>query len=172
VNKSADRVHRNAHRVNKSVHSVNNYVYGIDKFFVGLKANVLLIRSIKLCLYCKPHLLTLNSNAMLVYDIEPLVRLYGKSEPIRFLVGQGMSRTVASGIVYNDRTRWNPWHMARLCEIFKCTVNDILRYTGDNPNHPMLSVERPRIVALADVFKDKSFSEMMRLHEKLRKGEL
>ncbi len=109
---------------------------------------------------------------MLKYDIEPLVRLYGKSEPVRYLVGEKLSRTEAYGIVHNDRTRWNPQHLSRLCEIFGCTLNDLVVYVGDNPNHPMAQLERPRIVELSEMFKGKPYAEVLRIYGALRKGEI
>lgn len=109
---------------------------------------------------------------MLKFDIEPLVRLYGKSEPVRFLIENGMSRTVARGIAHNSCTRWDPRHMVKLCKIFDCTVNDFVVYVGDDPDHPMAKLERPRIVQLHELLEGKSFLERLRIYEALRKGKV
>jgi DNA-binding Xre family transcriptional regulator len=106
---------------------------------------------------------------MLFLNLNRLFYLRGITNPHRFLVQNGFSANISQRILHNQKTTIKMQHLLRLCELLRCTPNDLFDFQlGKNKfidkDHPLHSLKKQPIpVNLQEYFKEASFNEIEEL---------
>jgi DNA-binding Xre family transcriptional regulator len=83
---------------------------------------------------------------MLKFNFTRIFRIRGIEKPRVYLMSKGYTGAMANRIVHNQATRFDLEHLDKLCDLFKCTPNDLLEWTpnpeDDADNHPLACLKR------------------------------
>lgn len=88
---------------------------------------------------------------MLTFNINRLLKIRGVEKPFAYMVASGFSTDFASRIIKNKTRRMDLHMVERLCELFRCTPNDLIEWEP-NPeqamvaDHPLKPLERAKKV--------------------------
>lgn len=89
---------------------------------------------------------------MLAFNLKRLFAARGIEKPFTYMVRKGFSDSFSSCIINGRKHQLNLREVERLCELFKCTPNDLLEWTPTAEqtaveNHPLKPLERTEKVA-------------------------
>ncbi len=94
---------------------------------------------------------------MLTFNFKRIFKSRGIDKPFSYLVNKGYSENVATRIANNKVQRFHLKDIEELCELFKCTPNDLLEWTPESnvesiENHPLVSIMRTdKVVELTKI---------------------
>ncbi len=106
---------------------------------------------------------------MLFLNLNRLFFLRGIINPHRFLVQNGFSANISQRIIHNQKTHIKIKQLLRLCELLRCTPNDLFDYNPQKNSyvddaHPLHSLKKEAIpVNLPEYFINASFNEIKEL---------
>ncbi len=84
---------------------------------------------------------------MLKYNFDRLFSLHGISKPIPYLINAGFSRGIASRMLNGKHSALPLKYVEKICIKFKCTPNDLLEWTPDDPSHADLNIPLAKLLA-------------------------
>jgi DNA-binding Xre family transcriptional regulator len=87
---------------------------------------------------------------MLFLNLNRLFFMRGITNPHRFLVKNGFSANIAQRILHHQNTHIKMTHLLHLCEILRCTPNDLFDFKAEknsylDDNHPLRTVKKESI---------------------------
>jgi hypothetical protein len=105
----------------------------------------------------------------------------GINNPHGYLVQNGFSANVSQRILQNQKTHIKMQYLLRLCEILRCTPNDLFDFNLQknkfiDEDHPLHTLKKQAIpVNINEYFKNASFSDIEELQnlviqQKQKKG--
>ena len=102
---------------------------------------------------------------MLEYNLHKIYKLRGISKPMGYLMKNGFTRATANSLAYRKQTAMKLQVMERLCELFKCTPNELMEWTPDTQEkdkveHPLYGMKKE-----TDVYSFKELTENMTIRE-------
>jgi len=102
---------------------------------------------------------------MLEYNLQKIFKLRGISKPMGFLMKNGFTRATANSLAYRKQKTMKMHVMEKLCELFKCTPNDLMEWTPDssekdNAGHPLNGMKKD-----TEIYSFKELTENMTLRE-------
>jgi DNA-binding Xre family transcriptional regulator len=106
---------------------------------------------------------------MLFLNLNRLFYIRGITNPHRFLVKNGFSSNVSQRILHNQKTHIKMDQLLRLCELLRCTPNDLFDYRQPknsyiDENHPLHSLKKETIpLNIPEYFLKASFSQIEEL---------
>jgi len=88
---------------------------------------------------------------MLTFNINRLLKVRGVEKPFQYLVKAGFCDNFATRITKNKTRRMDLREVERLCELFRCTPNDLLEWEPSPEqaaiaDHPLKPLERAKKV--------------------------
>lgn len=89
---------------------------------------------------------------MLAFNLKRLFAARGIEKPFTYMVRKGFSDSFSSCIINGRKHQLNLREVERLCELLKCTPNDLLEWTpsaeqAEQKDHPLKPLERAVKVA-------------------------
>jgi DNA-binding Xre family transcriptional regulator len=106
---------------------------------------------------------------MLFLNLNRLFYLRGITNPHRFLVKNGFTANVSQRILHNQKTHIKMQQLLRLCELLRCTPNDLFDFNPSknsyiDEGHPLHSLKKEAIpVNIPEYFIKASFSDIEEL---------
>ena len=102
---------------------------------------------------------------MLEYNLKKLFKMRGIEKPMGFLMKNGFTRATANSLAYRKQKAIKTKVIERLCEVFKCTPNELMEWTPDTPEkdsaeHPLYGLKKE-----TDVYSFKELTENMTIRE-------
>ncbi len=84
---------------------------------------------------------------MLAFNLKRIFAARGIEKPFTYMVRKGFSDSFSSSIINGRKHQMNLREVERLCELFKCTPNDLLEWTPSaeqaiQKDHPLKPLER------------------------------
>jgi len=70
---------------------------------------------------------------MLKYNFERLFQQRGIVKPLSFLLKAGFNRNFASRLINGRTNGFSPRQLEMLCNVFRCTPNDLMEWKPDKP---------------------------------------
>ena len=88
---------------------------------------------------------------MLTFNINRLLKIRGVEKPYAYMVASGFSSDFSVRIIKNKTRRMDLNMVERLCELFRCTPNDLIEWEPSPEqaaveNHPLKPLERAKKV--------------------------
>ena len=89
---------------------------------------------------------------MLIFNLKRIFAARGIEKPFTYMVRRGFSDNFATSIINGRKLQLNLREVERLCELLKCTPNDLLEWTPSaeqavQKDHPLKPLERVEKVA-------------------------
>ncbi|WP_320054392.1 helix-turn-helix transcriptional regulator [uncultured Acetobacteroides sp.] len=89
---------------------------------------------------------------MLAFSLKRIFAARGIEKPFTYMVRRGFSDNFATAIINGRKHQVNLREVERLCELFRCTPNDLLEWTPSaeqaiQKDHPLKPLERVEKVA-------------------------
>lgn len=89
---------------------------------------------------------------MLAFNLKRIFAARGIEKPFTYMVRKGFSDSFSSAIINGRKHQMNLREVERLCELFRCTPNDLLEWTPSaeqaiQKDHPLKPLERVEKVA-------------------------
>jgi hypothetical protein len=103
---------------------------------------------------------TKKPKIMLVVNIAWLIRLRGSKHPYAYMINHGYSKQQARSLPTIGPKRLTTELQQRLCETFKCGLEDLHDWMGD-PNHWLAKLKKPSLPTLEKMLDDKGPEEIM-----------
>ena len=106
---------------------------------------------------------------MLYLNLHRMFFIRGINNPHGYLVQNGFSANVSQRILNNQKTHIKMQYLLRLCEILRCTPNDLFDFNLQknkfiDEDHPLHTIKKPDIpVNINEYFKNASFSDIEEL---------
>ena len=102
---------------------------------------------------------------MLEYNLKKLFIMRGISKPSGFLMRNGFTKATANSLAYRKQKTLKTHVIEKLCEVFKCTPNELMEWTpktpeDDNEKHPLYGLKKE-----TEVYSFKELTENMTLRE-------
>ncbi len=102
---------------------------------------------------------------MLEYNLKKLYKMRGIEKPMRFLMKNGFTKSTANTLASRKQKAIKTNVIERLCEVFKCTPNELMEWTPDTPEmdnaeHPLYGLKKE-----TEVYSFKELTENMTIRE-------
>ena len=102
---------------------------------------------------------------MLEYNLKKLFKMRGINKPSGFLMKNGFTKATANYLAYRKQRVIKTHVIEKLCEVFKCTPNELMEWTPDTPendnaDHPLYGLKKE-----TDVYSFKELTENMTIRE-------
>jgi len=113
-----------------------------------------------------PYYILLMLVIMLVLNLKRLIEMRGVKNLRAYLVNHGFTQGEARNLV-SGKTQLLRFSLGtRLCEVFDCTPNDLLDWTGD-PTHPLAAISKSKAPDIWKLLENKSPEELEEILRKL-----
>lgn len=112
---------------------------------------------------------------MLFLNLNRLFLMRGITNPHRFLVKNGFSANIAQRILHHQNTHIKMTHLLRLCEILRCTPNDLFDFKLEknsfmDKEHPLHTIKKEDIsLNIPAYFLNASFENLSELQNIIEK---
>lgn len=112
---------------------------------------------------------------MLFYNFTRLFKSRGIDKPFSYLLSMGYSANVATRIINHRIERVKLSDLEKLCELFKCTPNDLLEWVPgknekDKENHPLFPLIRnEKVHDLTQLLHSIPLNKLVEIEELIQK---
>jgi DNA-binding Xre family transcriptional regulator len=112
---------------------------------------------------------------MLSFNFSRIFKSRGIDKPFSYLVKAGYSDNFATRIVNNRIQRLNLTDVEKLCELFRCTPNDLLEWIPENEDktndkHPLISMKRSdKVFQLTQILNSVPLDKLKDIESVIRK---
>ena len=113
---------------------------------------------------------------MLEYNLQKIYKLRGISKPMGFLMKNGFTRATANSLAYRKQKTMKMHVMEKLCELFKCTPNELMEWVPDTPEkdkaeHPLYGLKKEtEIYSFKELTENMTISEIKEAADRLRRN--
>ena len=112
---------------------------------------------------------------MLTFNFSRIFKARGIDKPFSYLVKVGYYDNFATRIVNNRIKRLDLADIEKLCELLKCTPNDLLEWIPDskdktNDKHPLISIKRSdKVVQLSQILNSVPLDKLSEIESVIKK---
>lgn len=108
---------------------------------------------------------------MLQLNLKEILKMRGIKHPQTYLVVHGMSYSEARTLLSSNLSQIKFERLTQLCELFTCTPNDILTWTGSKEHHlSCLICEETK--SITQLLEHKSPQQLREISKMLENGEI
>ena len=117
----------------------------------------------------------INNLIMLTFNFNRIFKARGIDKPFSYLVKVGYSDNFATRIVNNRIKRLDLTDLENLCELLKCTPNDLLEWIPEskdktNDKHPLITIKRSdKVVQLTQILNSVPLDRLNEIENMIKK---
>ncbi len=112
---------------------------------------------------------------MLTFNFTRIFKVRGINKPFSYLIKLGYSPSFATRITNNRSRRLDLAEIEKLCELLRCTPNDLIEWTpgnndAANDTHPLMPLMRKdKVAQLTQILNSASIEKLNEIESILRK---